>query len=77
MTDASLPPLPWDWVASATPTSNGMFHIYLIDANGRKIAALWGKADEREAAAKHIVALVNKDARTGVGIASGGDGDAD
>jgi len=53
-------PLPWDWAAALRPTANGHFQIYLVDANGRKIAAIWGKPEERQAIAKHIVALVNK-----------------
>lgn len=54
-----LPPLPWNWVTSDSPSANGAFHIYLVDANGRKIAALWGKGDEKQAMAEHVVALVN------------------
>jgi hypothetical protein len=55
----NLPPLPWNWVTSDSPSANGLFHIYLVDATGRKIAALWGKGDEKQALAEHIVASVN------------------
>lgn len=54
-----LPPLPWDWTASERPTNNGAFHIYLVDASGRKIGSLWGKGPEKEAMAKAIVAAAN------------------
>lgn len=53
MTD--LPPMPWDWIASSAPSANGAFHIYLVDANGRKIAAIWGKGSEKKAIADFIV----------------------
>lgn len=54
-----LPPRPWNWVTADSPSGNGAFHIYLTDANGRKIAALWGKGDEKQAMAEHIVAMAN------------------
>jgi hypothetical protein len=54
-----LPPFPWDWIASATPTANGQFAVYLVDAKGRKLAAIWGKGAEREAIAKLIVTAAN------------------
>jgi hypothetical protein len=50
---------PWDWTAAETPTSNGNFHLYLVDANGRKIGVIWGKAEEKEATADLIIAAVN------------------
>lgn len=50
-------PRPWDWTWVGNGTGG---HVYLTDANGRKIAALWGKSGEREAAADLIVALVNE-----------------
>jgi hypothetical protein len=53
-----LPPFPWDWIASGTPTANGQFHAYLVDANGRKIAAIWGKGKEKEAIADFILKAV-------------------
>jgi hypothetical protein len=54
-----LPPLPWDWIASGAPSANGQFHAYLVDATGRKIAAIWGKGNEKEAIADHILRCVN------------------
>lgn len=58
-TNATLPPLPWDWVAAGIPTANGQFHAYLVDATGRKIAAIWGKGAEKELIADHILKSVN------------------
>lgn len=56
---AVLPPLPWDWVASMTSDANGAFHAYLVDANGRKIAAIWG-GNARALIADFILNAVNK-----------------
>lgn len=56
---ADLPPLPWNWVSSDSPSGNGAFHIYLVDATGRKIAAIWGKGNEKQSMAERIVELVN------------------
>ena len=54
-----LPPLPWDWVASGKPSNNGAFHAYLVDATGRKIAAIWGRGNEKEAIADYILRAAN------------------
>jgi hypothetical protein len=51
-------PRPWDWTWVGTNASGGG-DIYLTDATGRKIAAIWGKAVEKEAAADLIISLVN------------------
>lgn len=61
---ATLPPLPWDWIAASFPTNNSRYHAYLVDANGRKIAAIWGKDGEKELIADHIIKLVNALAQT-------------
>lgn len=58
-TEPALPPKPWNWVASMHPTANASYHLYLIDATGRKIAAIWGKKGEKELTAAHIIELVN------------------
>jgi hypothetical protein len=34
-------------LSSVTPSANGSFHLYVADADGRKIAALWGDPDEK------------------------------
>ena len=52
-------PRPWNWVAVGANASGG-HHVYLVDANDRKIAALWGKAEEKMAAAELVVKLVNE-----------------
>lgn len=58
-TENGLPQLPWNWEAAGSPSGNGAYHIYLVDATGRKIAAIWGKGAEKQAMAEHIVGLVN------------------
>lgn len=55
-------PRPWAIEWSKTVTQNLSQHVYLVDANGRKIAAIWGKPDEKIATAEMIVALANGDA---------------
>lgn len=53
---AAAAPGPWNWVASDSPSANGGFHVYVVDANGRKIAAVWGKTDEKTATAHQMAA---------------------
>ena len=51
-----LPPGPYQFMTTAAldqPLGNG--HVYLIDRDGRKIAALWGEADEKMALAEFII----------------------
>ena len=50
-------PLPWDW--EWRPTMFGPGHLYIVDANGRRIAAVWGQHPEKEATAKLIIESVN------------------
>lgn len=52
-------PLPWDWMFVGANSATGGGHIYLTDANGRKIAAIWGKADEKVKTADLIIEAVN------------------
>lgn len=47
-------PGPWDWMAVGANASGG-HHLYVIDSTRRKIAALWGKAEEKKANAELIV----------------------
>jgi hypothetical protein len=54
----TLPPMPWDWVCADFPTNNARAHIYLVDATGRKIAAIWGKDGEKELTADFILNAV-------------------
>jgi hypothetical protein len=46
-------PGPWDWIAIGANASGG-HHLYIVDAARRKIAALWGKADEKVANAELV-----------------------
>jgi hypothetical protein len=55
----NLPPLPWDWTCADKPTANGAFQVYIVDANKRKIAAIWAKPEERATIADLIITLVN------------------
>lgn len=60
--EPALPPGPWNWVASGGADIRGQFHIYLVDANGKKLAAIWGKEGQKTLVAQHIIQLVNGDA---------------
>lgn len=59
MDDKNLPPQPFNYETTYPvgkfrhPLGNG--HVYLVDGNGRKIASLWGKPEEKIALAKMIV----------------------
>jgi hypothetical protein len=55
----SFPKLPWNWVSSGSSDARGQYHIYLVDADGKKIAAIWGKEGQKTETAQHIVSLVN------------------
>lgn len=52
---SAAPPMPYALIESATASGNGAFHLYVVDARGRKIAALWGNADEKLALGEMIV----------------------
>lgn len=58
-TAPTLPPMPWDWVAAGVADARGSFHAYLVDATGRKIAAIWGKDGEKQLIADRIIECVN------------------
>lgn len=48
MTDIrNFAPGPYAWETSGKPGGNGDFNVYVIDADGRKIAAVWGKRGEK------------------------------
>jgi hypothetical protein len=57
--EPKLPPFPWGLDAAVTTDNRGQHHVYLVDATGRKIAAIWGKDHEKMLIANHIVASVN------------------
>jgi len=52
-------PRPWSIGVSSTSSNNDSFHLYLVDANGRKIAAIWGRSGEKLATAEMILAAIN------------------
>lgn len=49
-------PLPYTCEPSGKPGSNGDFNLYICDASGRKIAAVWGRRGEKEATASLFLA---------------------
>lgn len=50
-----LPPLPWSYSTNAAVGKHeGNGFVYLLDANGRKIASLWGTPAEKLATAELI-----------------------
>ena len=51
-------PLPFDWMSVSAPASDGC-HVYLTDANGRKVGAIWGKSGEKISTIEMIVRAVN------------------
>ena len=57
--EADHAPLPWKYQFTTVPNANGGVHLYLVDANGRRIAAIWGKHAEKLATAQLILDAVN------------------
>lgn len=53
-------PGPYTLVERGKAGSNGIKNLYIVDANGRTIAAVWGKPGEREATAALFVAASQK-----------------
>lgn len=53
MFEKNLPPLPYSFQVISTYGGQAGF-VYILDANGRKIASLWGKPDEKTAMAELI-----------------------
>ena len=52
--------LPYDVDFARRQTDNGIVHVYIVDANGRKIAAVWGKDNERLETAQLLVDAANR-----------------
>lgn len=52
-------PAPWSVVALGKPGAHGRYNLYIVDANNRKIAAVWGKDGEREATADMMCSAAN------------------
>lgn len=58
---ASTPPnAPYQLEESRTASNNGGFHLYLIGADGRKMAALWGTAADKISLGSFIVEAAEK-----------------
>lgn len=56
-----LPPGPFQYMVTARPGEHeGKGHVYVIDASGRKIAVMWGTADEKLALAGLMIAARDK-----------------
>ena len=49
-------PGPYDITGSAYITANGIGHVYIVDKNRRKIAAVWGSSQEKLATADLLAA---------------------
>lgn len=48
MSASNLPPGPYEYMTTAAlDDHHGVGHVYIVDANGRKIASIWGKPDEK------------------------------
>jgi hypothetical protein len=61
---AELPQFPWSLETSNTSDANGQFHAYLVDANGKKFAALWGSGHQKTLLAEHILTHCSPSAPT-------------
>ena len=56
MMASALPPGPFSYLTTAAPGQpDGKGHVYIVDANGRKIASLWGPADAKMERAALII----------------------
>lgn len=52
----NLPPGPFEYMTTAQLDGHhGMGHVYLVDANGRKVGVVWGKPDEKMAMVEMII----------------------
>jgi len=51
-----LPPGPWHYETTALKGEpDGKGHVYVVDANGRKIGVCWGPADTKIATANLMI----------------------
>lgn len=51
-------PLPYSYIEAGAIGGTG-FHLYLTDTNNRKIAAVWGRGDEKRDTAALMLAGAN------------------
>ena len=49
-------PAPYNWRRLGRPGSSGLYNVYLTDKDGRNIATVWGRPDEKEATADLLAA---------------------
>ncbi len=55
--NSALPPGPFEYETTAPFDGNhGKGHVYIVDADGRKIATVWGPADTKMAMKDLIIA---------------------
>ncbi len=54
MYEKDLPPRPFSYQTIDRADGKGAGHVYVLDANGRKVASLWGKPAEKIALAELI-----------------------
>jgi hypothetical protein len=47
---------PWNIEWASTLAGGDVGHVYIVDASGRKITAIWGKTEEKEFTARLIAA---------------------
>jgi len=54
---SDLPPGPFSYmtISAKSSTHPGAGHVYILDANERKIASIWGRQDEKIALAELII----------------------
>ena len=61
MYEQHLPPRPWSYQTNAREGAHeGGGFVYLLDANGRKIASFWGRPDEKLAIAELVCGAAEK-----------------
>ncbi|MCG8506218.1 MAG: hypothetical protein MI755_16560 [Sphingomonadales bacterium] len=61
VTDPALPPGPYGYETTSPEGKHlGRGHVYLTDANGRKIACLWGTATEKVALATLVIEAMDR-----------------
>lgn len=66
MIDEDLPPGPWHYETTAAPGDHhGYGHVYIVDANGRKIMACWGPPKTKMATAALIIEARDREKEQG------------
>lgn len=61
MSEPTTLALPLDYMITARPGEHeGSGHVYIVDANGKKLASLWGPKETKIAMAQLILDAANK-----------------